>query len=153
MEYYNLQKSFGSNSWDSEGWYLLWPEISVWFWRSLDPQICFVVVWEVSLVGQSPGRVFLEFILTIYGQNTVTDDDTEPFHGFSDAEILAAGGTIRGPTPSSYPPGYSPQQQPPCNSQPLGPKWHTFTWWCLLWPWPIPSVQRKIHFDKRRTAF
>ena len=48
-----------------------------------------------------------EFMLTIYGQNFVTEDkyssDTEPFHGFSDAEILAAGGTIRGPTPSSDP--------------------------------------------------
>ena len=48
-----------------------------------------------------------EFMLTIYGQNFVIEDkyssDTEPFHGFSDAEILAAGGTIRGPTPSSDP--------------------------------------------------
>ena len=89
-------------------------------------------VWWASLLGEYFSNVVIlpgvtqveveEFILTIYGQNTVTDDDTEPFHGFSDAEILAAGGTIRGPTPSSDPPGYSPQQQPPCNSQPLGPK-------------------------------
>ena len=63
-----------------------------------------------------------EFMLTIYGQNFVTEDkyssDTEPFHGFSDAEILAAGGTIRGPTPSSDPSGYAPQQWPPSNSHP-----------------------------------
>ena len=40
-----------------------------------------------------------KFILTIYGQSIVTGDkyssDTEPFDGFSDAEILAAGGTIQ----------------------------------------------------------
>ena len=59
-----------------------------------------------------------KFILTIYGQNIVTDDDTEPFHGFSDAEILAAGGTISDPTPSLYPPGYAPLQWPPSNSNP-----------------------------------
>ena len=83
-------------------------------------------IWWASLLGESfpnvvilPGVTQVEvekFILTIYGQNIVTDDDTEPFHGFSDAEILAAGGTMRGPTPSSDPSGYSPQQQPPSNS-------------------------------------
>ena len=63
-----------------------------------------------------------KFILTIYGQSIVTGDryssDTEPFHGFSDAEILAAGGTIRDPTPSLDPPGYDPLQWPPSNSYP-----------------------------------
>ena len=42
----------------------------------------------------------------------------ETFHGFSDAEILAAGGTIRDPTPSLYPPRYAPLQWPPSNSHP-----------------------------------
>ena len=71
---------------------------SVW-WASLLKESCSDVV---ILPGVTQVEVE-EFILTIYGQNTVTDDDTEPFHGFSDAEILAAGGTIRGPTPSSDP--------------------------------------------------
>ena len=34
---------------------MLWPQSCVWFWRTLVPQIFIVVVWEVSLVGQSAG--------------------------------------------------------------------------------------------------
>ena len=85
-------------------------------------------IWWASLLGESfpnvvilPGVTQVEvekFILTIYGQNIVTDDDTEPFHGFSDAEILAAGGTIRGLTPSLDHSGYAPQQWPLSNSHP-----------------------------------
>ena len=60
-------------------------------------------VWWDSLLKESCSDVDIlpvvtqvevdKFILTIYGQSIVTGDkyssDTEPFHGFSDAEILA----------------------------------------------------------------
>ena len=104
-----------------------------------------------------------EFMLTIYGQNFVTEDkyssDTEPFHGFSDAEILAAGGTIRGPTPSSDPSGYAPQQWPPSNSHPgdLGSEERQILSVTSLpgqdQPDKPPSRSSAHgHFDKRRTA-
>ena len=105
---------------------------------STDLHCCCMDVWEVSLVGASllkescsdvvilPGVTQVEvdkFMLTIYGQNFVTEDkyssDTEPIHGYSDAEILLqVGGTIRSPTPSSDPSGYAPQQWPLSNSHP-----------------------------------
>ena len=89
-------------------------------------------VWWASLLKESCSDVDIlpvvtqvevdKFILTIYGQSIVTGDkyssDAETFHGFSDAEILAAGGTIRDPTPSLYPPRYAPLQWPPSNSHP-----------------------------------
>ena len=90
---------------------------SAW-WASLLKESCSDVV---ILPGVTQVEVD-EFILTIYGQNIVTGDkyssDAETFHGFSDAEILAASGTIRDPTPSLDPPGYAPLQWPPSNSHP-----------------------------------